>query len=146
MEKKPTKKVPVKPAVIPDPPFDPYAAVLLKYQAEGWDAIRSPGGIVDVIARKDETKEVKGIQKVVKTKFHFVQVLTPESENDIKFRGEPKNSFIQNAFSNGAEPVHAFVTRSRAKNPDAAMAATQPWIQKIKITFRNINSDSSIRV
>ncbi len=142
MEKK-SAKTPAKCTTeVAEPPFDSYAAVIDKYKSEGWVVFRTPGtgGNVDIMARKDE-----GVQKTVKTKFHFVQVITPETVNDIKFRGESKNSFVQNAFSNGAEPIHAFVTRSRTKNTDAKEGEPK-WTQKTRITFRNVNSDSVVRV
>ncbi len=85
------------------------------YQSKGWTVIKLPkGGINDIIAAN-------------KTKVHFVQVLTKKSVNFQKYNGLAKNTFIQNAFSNNAIPVHAIVY------PDTS-----------EILFQDVNLGSSV--
>jgi hypothetical protein len=78
----------------------PTAAVIAKYTESGWTASLAPkGSINDVIAQKNG-------------KYHFIQVITggPPEDSAPKTDDLAKNTFIQNAFSNGAIPVHAYVT------------------------------------
>lgn len=131
------------PAVKAPDGFDPYEAVIQKYNLAGWEAFRTPGGSAEIMARKTKVKDA---QKPAHTKFHFVQVITPETKDEIRFHGESKGNFIQNAFSNSAEPIHAFVTRTRVKNPEATVNPESKWINRIKIKFTNINSNALIRI
>jgi hypothetical protein len=72
--------------------LDPISTVIEKYISSGWSVFRSPkGGINDLIAQKDN-------------KFHFIQVI---HTGDVREQDIPKNTFVQNAFSNQATPVHA---------------------------------------
>jgi len=67
--------------------------VAAAYIAAGWQVMIMPAGIInDIIAQKG-------------VKLHFCQVVVNSA--DPKYQGLPKNTFIQNAFSNGAIPVHA---------------------------------------
>ena len=124
---------------------DPISAVVAKYKDAGWDAIRTPpgSGTVDIIACKNEQREVKGVMKLVKTKFHFVQVMTDKTQTDAKYQGEARNAFVQNAFSNAADPIFALVVQSRGRNPEPGESK---WITKTRVTLRNVNSDSAVRV
>ena len=90
---------------------DHQAAVADKYSAYGWTITNSPGGMNDMIAHKQE-------------KLHFIRVVTPENYDDARYHGLAKNSFIQNAFSNGAVPVHAHVVIKGSRS---------------KVTFENVN-------
>lgn len=65
-----------------------------KYTDAGWTVVMTNGGINDFVAGKAD-------------RFHFVQVVMDET--DMKYHGLSKNSFIQNAFSNNAIPVYAYV-------------------------------------
>jgi hypothetical protein len=71
--------------------------VSAKYTSNGWTLIPQKGSINDLIAHK-------------KSRVHFVQVITDANHEDAKFHGLPKNTFIQNAFSNNALPIHARVS------------------------------------
>jgi hypothetical protein len=103
-----------------DPTAD-ITAVVAKYTEFGWQAIRAPrGGMNDIVASKG-------------TRFHFVQIVTKETLEDPKFHGNPKNNFIQNAFSNGAAPIYAHVVKSSCKNVDGTRG------QRVKITFEDVN-------
>ncbi len=98
------------PAVVAKPiPASPIEAAITKYQAADWTVIKAPkGAINDFMAKRGE-------------RFHFVQVVTKETIDDAKFHGEAKNSFVQNAFSNGAIPIFAHVVGK-------------------KVTFEDVNS------
>lgn len=77
--------------------MNPVNDVYQKYIAAGWTVIVPPAmSINHLIAQKGK-------------KMHFIQVLTLDTMSGEIFQGLPKNTFIQNAFSNGAIPVHAFV-------------------------------------
>jgi hypothetical protein len=98
------------PAAIAKPVLmSPVEAAIAKYQAADWTVIKAPkGAINDFMAKRGE-------------RFHFVQVVTKETIDDAKFHGEAKNSFVQNAFSNGAIPIFAHVVGK-------------------KVTFEDVNS------
>lgn len=101
-------------------PFDPIIPVIAKYTEFGWVAIRSPkNSLTDIIAQKDK-------------RLHFVQVVTPETIDDVKFQGLPKNTFIQNAFSNTAVPVYAHVVTTKKKEITT------------KITFEDVNLNTRV--
>lgn len=69
--------------------------VAAAYIAAGWQVMIMPAGIInDIIAQKG-------------VKLHFCQVVVNSA--DPKYQGLPKNTFIQNAFSNGAIPIHAVI-------------------------------------
>lgn len=91
--------------------FDHQSAVTNKYSEYGWIITNSPGGLNDMIAHKQD-------------KLHFIRVVTPENYDDARYHGLAKNSFIQNAFSNGAVPVHAHVVNKKGHT---------------KVTFENVN-------
>lgn len=100
---------------------DPVQEVINKYNKSGWVAMRAPEGTLnDVLARKDK-------------RFHFVQVLTKDNAADPKFTGLQRNNFVQNAFSNGADPVYAFLTVKSTRQGTAA-----------KITFENVNLNRTV--
>lgn len=74
------------------------AAVIKKYTDGGWVATLAPrGSINDIIAQRNN-------------KYHFVQVIngTTEADGGARMEQLAKNTFIQNAFANGAIPVVAF--------------------------------------
>jgi len=100
--------------------------VINKYKENGWEVMIPPQGtIVDIIARSDK-------------KFHHVQVITnPEDPRAVAIA---KNTFIQNAFSNGAIPVHALVKMSNKRGPDGARVATA------SVTFKDVNLSSRVIV
>lgn len=126
---------------------DPVSFVVSKYISKGWQAldVRSRQGPNDIIAQVN----VMHNGKVTKSKFHFVQVavesnnktssIAPTNDTNIII-DEAKNAFIQNAFSNGAVPIIASVkvTKARAVNGISA--------QKIKITFKDANTNSRVVV
>lgn len=99
--------------------------VIAKYVEFGWQAIRAPGGINDILAQKNK-------------RFHFVQVVTKETIDDPKFHGLPKNDFVQNAFSNGATPIFAHVISKPCKGPDGTR------VFKSKITFEDVNANGRV--
>lgn len=102
-------------AIIKKP--DMITTVLNKYTERGWTAIRAPKNSTnDIIAQKDK-------------RLHFVQVVTASTINDSRFNGLSKTTFIQNAFSNGAQPVFAHVVQSRGI---------------YKITFEDVNLNGRI--
>ena len=123
-------------------PTNPIDSVVEKYKEAQWEIIRG-GGIVDLIARRVEEKITKSGKKSAKTRFHYIRVLTKETENDVINRGEGAKNFVQNAFSNAAEPIFAMVTTTRTK---ADANSPQKWIQKIKVVFRDVNRDALIHL
>jgi hypothetical protein len=90
---------------------DHQSAVANKYSEYGWIITNSPGGMNDMIAHKQD-------------KLHFIRIVTPENYDEARYHGLAKNSFIQNAFSNGAIPVHAHVVAKGGRT---------------KVTFENVN-------
>ncbi len=106
------------------PTCDPVADVISKYTACGWATIVPRGSMNDLIAQKDK-------------KLHFVQVVTADTQDNPRFQGIAKNTFIQNAFSNAAQPVYATV--AYAARPSADNKA----ILK-SITLEDVNQNSRI--
>lgn len=107
-------------------PFDPIDAVLTKYTEMGWNAMRMKNSINDIVASKPKN-----------TKIHFILVVTPDTLNDPRFNGLPKNTFIQNAFSNGAVPIFATVTTKQVGSGEKARL-------DVKITFEDVNSNARV--
>lgn len=71
------------------------AAVIAKYEAAGWKVFAAPRGTInDVIASNGQ-------------RMHFIQVIMPGTRESPRYSGLQRNTFIQNAFSNGALPVYA---------------------------------------
>lgn len=111
----------------------PLDAVAEKYTKRGWQVMKVfPKKSVDLIAKKDETRD----GKIIRSKYHFVQVVTPGTEAEAKFGGEERNTFVQNAFSNDALPIHANMRTINARTGEL----------KTKITFRNMNDGSRVLV
>lgn len=91
----------------------PIDIVSAKYVGAGWTVIKPPGGTInDLIAQKGG-------------RVHFVQIMSEKTEGGARFNGLARNSFIQNAFSNGATPVYARLDGD-------------------KLTLRDINTDSRV--
>lgn len=108
--------------------IDPVCAVVTKYTDNGWRVLRAPkGGVNDIVAQKDR-------------RFHFVQVVTPETIDDPKYHGLSKNTFIQNAFSNGATPIFAHVVTCSCKNSDGTKGT------RAKVTFEDVNTAGRVVV
>lgn len=111
---------------LPAPPkIDPVAATAEKYASNGWTVIRPTNSTNDLIASRAG-------------RLHFVQVLTPTTRDDARYKGIPRNEFIQNAFSNGAAPIHALVVTT------AVRAA--PGTFNTKITFEDVNADTRVLI
>jgi hypothetical protein len=74
-------------------------AVLDKYTTTGWSAHQPSGGVNHIIAYRGK-------------RLHFIQVVTPETVDSPEYQGGgiPCNTFVQNALSNSAEPIHALVS------------------------------------
>ena len=74
-------------------------AVLDKYTHAGWSAHQPSGGVNHIIAYRGK-------------RLHFIQVVTPETASSPEYQGGgiPCNTFVQNAVSNSAEPIHALVS------------------------------------
>lgn len=148
--KKPSAEAPVPPVdavanlkITPDiveAKFDPVTAVVEKYRAKGWNAFSTAPrkGTVDIVAKRDEVKDGKVVAG--KSKYHFVQVMTDDNINDARFNGEPKNAFIQNAFSNEAAPIVAYVTRVNHRAADGTKTT------EVKVTFKDVNSNARVLV
>lgn len=79
--------------------MDPSDLVAQKYTAAGWKVIPSKGGVNDFIAN-------------LNAHVHFVQIRVKGS-SDARYTGQGLNDFVQNAFSNGAVPVHACVDKTQ---------------------------------
>lgn len=102
--------------------FDPVVAVMNKYTDAGWQVVRMPkNSISDILAQKNK-------------KLHFIQVVPEDKIDDNKYHGLSKNSFIQNAFSNSAAPIYAYVNVRQRKGADGMM------MQCVKIVLEDINS------
>lgn len=107
--------------------YDPIAEVIKVYTNNGWHASPAPKGCInDIIALRDK-------------KLHFIQIITEKNTNDVKFNALPKNTFIQNAFSNGAVAVYAYVVEQRRSQPSEVNTdATE--IKNVKVTFEDANT------
>ncbi|QJX70883.1 hypothetical protein F-liban_114 [Faustovirus] len=80
-----------------------------RYQSKGWQIMNTPrGGINDLVAGKS----VSG-----KYRYHFVQFVESEDDidNALRYKGEAKGAFIQNAYSNQATPVYV-ISRKQGAN------------------------------
>jgi hypothetical protein len=74
---------------------NPVDIVITKYETAGWKCFKCPGeNINDIIAHHGK-------------RLHHVRVVPEDDRDNLKFVGESKNAFIQNAFSNAATPVYA---------------------------------------
>jgi hypothetical protein len=104
-------------------------AVVGKYEAKGWKTLLTMSGATDIIAQSEN-----------RSRLHFIQVVRHGHEGGAKYGGESKNTFVQNAFSNGATPVHAFVEIARSKMDDASKKP------EAKITLRDVNLDKKVLV
>lgn len=116
----PTEPVPVVKKII----YDPITDVMNKYKEAGWTVMRAPKSINDLVAQKDK-------------RFHFIQIITPETIEDARFTGLAKNTFIQNAFSNGATPIFAHVQKVNKRTPTGMQVQS-------KITFEDVNLNSRV--
>lgn len=138
--KKPAKKVaakspakaPAKSATKPPKksakkrPVSPLDATIAKYSDHGWTIIVAPkGGLNDLIASKGE-------------RLHHIQVVTVDTIDEPQHHGEPKNNFIQNAFSNNAVPVFAHVVKSMKKDDDGTK------FEHFKVTFEDVNTRNRV--
>jgi hypothetical protein len=104
------------------PPFSPVNDVYQRYVAAGWVVIVPPAlSINHLIAGRGK-------------KMHFVQVLTQNTMSNEMFQGLPMNTFIQNAFSNGAVPIHAYV-RVVKTTPDSVFTV---------VTFHDVNQNTKV--
>lgn len=123
--------------------------VINKYTSCGWTVIRSPNETInDLIAQKNN-------------RLHFVQVLN-SNDNDSKYKDSARNNFIQNAFSNGALPIHATISikekrtsttnsvngasNNSASNNSAGSNSASNKKNMIKIKLEDINSNNTIRI
>lgn len=79
------------------------------------------GGSVHLIARRGN-------------RLHFVQVVPVDKVDEPAWTGEARNSFVQNALSNDAEPIHAVVKVHKAR----AGGFTY------KITMTNVNLSTTV--
>ena len=96
-----------------------HSSILAKYTAGGWHAHIAPiGSINDIIAHHDAV-------------YHFIQIY---EEGNARHEQLAQNTFIQNAFSNGALPIYATVT----------MSGKKPGIIKIKVSLVDVNRRSRI--
>lgn len=96
--------------------------VQTRYEAAGWQTMRG-GNAVDIIARRDK-------------RYQFIQVIPAESASDPAWTGEARNSFVQNALSNNAEPIHALVATSKARDGST----------KVKVSLSNTNLGSAVKL
>ena len=90
-------------------------ATVAKYVENDWTVIRPLDGVNDIVAQRGK-------------KYHFVQVVPTCAIDNVKYQGIAKNSFIQNAFSNGAIPVYAHVNGKKT----------------LKVTFEDVNANTRI--
>lgn len=98
--------VPITPVIVQKKPQTPVEAVIDKYRSNGWVVISVQGvGLNDIIAQKQSGTN----------RLHFIQVVTDDQA--AKHNGNAKNDFIQNAFSNQAVPVYAYVEQTKDKSP-----------------------------
>ncbi len=111
------KAVPAEPAIVR---ADPMASVKAAYTDYGWTIIEHRG-INDIIAHRGE-------------RLHFIQVITAETANDVRFQQESRNIFIQNAFSNQAEPIYAHVVITLGRDR----------VERATVTFQNVNTNARV--
>jgi len=107
-------------------PPSPIGAIVDKYVAAGWSVMRMPStnGLVDIVATKAASSSRH------KERLHFIQYVHDDAAT--RYTGEARNVFVQNAFSNGAVPVHARVVFSK-KSESAP-----------KVTLQDVNAESFI--
>lgn len=91
------------------------AAAVAKYQAAGWIVIVLPGKTInDLICARGAVASAGTVAPA--SKLHFVQIVPDITAG--KFTGLQRNTFIQNAFSNGAVPVYAIADGAGVKLVD----------------------------
>lgn len=123
MEKKPAPGKAKKTETAKLPPIiriDPITSVKSAYTEHGWTIIER-GGINDIIAHKNE-------------RLHFTQVVTAETINGVRYQQESRNIFIQNAFSNQAEPIYAHVVTTLGRDR----------VEHATVTFQNVNTNARV--
>ncbi len=104
--------------------MDHLSAVVEKYEQHGWGVFRINGGINDIIAQKGN-------------KLHFVQVVPVEKGEDARFTGIARNTFVQNALSNNAIPVHGYVKTKNKKTPTGKVPV-------MSVVFDDVNTGSRL--
>lgn len=93
----------------------PVDLVKNKYADGEWVVIQTPPDTInDLITQRGD-------------QLHFIQIITTETADNKRFQGLCQNTFIQNAFSNGARPIYAHVRSPR-------------------VTFEDINSRARVLV
>ncbi len=100
--------------------FNPIEAVAAKYVENKWQVMIMQGTINDIVAKRND-------------RYHFIQVVPSDKVDDMRYHALAKNSFIQNAFSNNAIPVHALVTIINGRSGARA-----------KITLEDVNAQTRI--
>jgi len=108
--------------------LDPINICMGTYESEGWKVIRAPkGSINDFLAQRQSPRKLL---------MHFVQVVTPKTAKDLRFDGIQLNTFVQNALSNGAVPIHARLSSKK----DAA------GNEHYKAEFVDVNSLITVKI
>ncbi len=103
--------------------INPTEDVINKYIAYGWTVIKPPSGSMnDLITQKGK-------------KLHFVQVIV--DANSVRHQGMAKNSFIQNAFSNSAQPIYAHAIYSNKVGEDNKPIHTN-------VIFEDVNQNTRV--
>lgn len=124
---KPVIKPQTKPTTAKPKQLEPVDAVIMKYQLAGWDVIKAPRGSINNIIAHNANK------------LHFIQI----NNGGVDQTGLAKNTFIQNAFSNGAIPVFATVTPNNISLQDINLN-TRVVIGKKKVVGGNTTVDKTI--
>jgi hypothetical protein len=109
---------PVETPKTPREKLDIIKYVASKYISGGWTIIYpQKGAINDLLVQKG-------------ARVQFVQVVTDELLEGARHSDVAKNTFIQNAFSNAADPIYATVSVSKAGVPS--------------VRFENVNTNTRV--
>ena len=93
-----------------------------KYTDCGWKTLSVPKGSQNDLIAQHNTNST----------LHFIQLIV--DKNDPRLTGIPHSTFVQNAFSNGAIPVHA-ISSTYTKGPNK---------DKLKISLKDANTGNKI--
>lgn len=80
------------------------AAAAERYTAAGWQVL-----LVDSVSTAADILAVRQSRTGPGLRYHFIQVRDIDSKYEARYNGIQRSTFVQNAFSNQALPVYAWV-------------------------------------
>jgi len=103
--------------------LDSIDTVINKYKEYEWETLKIDSNTMnDIIAKKGD-------------KMHFIIVQENSTYDDPKFHGLQKNNFVQNAMSNSAVPIIAYIKKTKSRNTGEI---------KNTITFTDVNLNTKV--